>query len=93
MLTDLDVPRLIEESFVFLASDVAVDHLPLHQLELLYAAYINIHLPAYDRIFRLLIRYSRSLSWLIIAPWTRVSRILILLSAVSTNSLIFLEVI
>lgn len=30
MLADLDVPWLVEESFVFLASDVAVDHLALH---------------------------------------------------------------
>lgn len=62
VLTDLDVPWLVEKSLVFFASDVSVDHLALHQLELLNTAYIDIHVPAYDRIFRLLIRYSRSLS-------------------------------
>lgn len=62
MLTDLDIPWLVEESLVFLANNVAVHHLALHLLELINTPYINIHLPASDRIFLLLILYYKSLS-------------------------------
>ena len=66
--TNLGVYCFLEKIFGSVG-EVDVDHLALVQFELLYTTYVNIILPASERIFRLFIRSYNSLSCELMLVW------------------------